>query len=687
MNHIINGVICPAITFLNNNVEIDVELNTLLIRHILVNGAKAIYLFGTTGEGTYISEKLEEKIKFINLAYAITDNIPILVGAFGNEVDNVLNQIEILGKKYDTLNFFIAPPFSTKLPKEELGLYFENILGSVSINNNIYLYHNPYEFTENEIDPEIVNDLLKFPNLKGIKDASNKIYNYKAYVQLLGEEFSVFCGEESRFSFFLQLIPPELRKYSGLVPSISNLVNICSKLYKAAQEEDILQLHQLQEQLDDIRNKIYDTKLTLGKIQRGLKHAFLHLYKDTLKISIEDFNLVSPPLQRELDNTTKTRIEAITNSLLNQKDIFQLYSLSKDEIYDLKDIISLFSKVEVLTKQGKIKKVKGPFDGKTNTTYRVNFEDSQVIFRFRTDKSFPYENIVKEKILFPFLDGTLYSKSSKLSDKIKEIVRTKSGAYVFDKFTPPIIPVANLIYFDETKNLIPYIFSVQQYIHGKSLHNILVQNVVEDFNLELGTFKFYNLFREIGELLGKTHNSIKFDCFYENINEIGTKNDKTWGEIFKRKLDKEIQAAKKNKMKNVNEISEFFKDYEALIEEENDPVLLHNDFHSKNIIVREKANSLIISGIIDFDDWGVGVRAQDFVKIKNWDLDFLNQPNLTEAFYEGYMKYFNIDKDFLRKIEIYSLFSHLKLTNHDMTLKRKSERKKYFLDDFLEKYT
>jgi Ser/Thr protein kinase RdoA (MazF antagonist) len=130
---------------------------------------------------------------------------------------------------------------------------------------------------------------------------------------------------------------------------------------------------------------------------------------------------------------------------------------------------------------------------------------------------------------------------------------------------------------------------------------------------------------------------------------------------------------------NIEEMIEFFKENETLIEEDNEAVLLHNDFHSKNIIVNDDLNSLKINGIIDFDNWGIGVKAQDFVKIKHWDLDFINQPELTRAFYQGYNKYHKTDKDFERKIEFYSLFWLLKLTNREAKLKRQTQEKKSFV--------
>ena len=671
----INGIIVPSITFFDKNYELNNELNSILLRHIMLNGAKAIYLFGTTGEGLYFSDKLQKKIKFINLMLKINDKIPLMLGAFGNEVNDVINQIEVVGKKFNTLNFFIAPPFSKKLTADELKLYFENILGSVSLKNDIFLYHNPELFFGNEIEPKNVLDLLKFQNLKGIKDASHKINNYKAYIQLLSEKFSVFCGEESKFSYFLQLIPRELRKFSGLVPSIGNLVNICSKLYNAALEENILELHQFQEQLEDARSKIYDLKLNEGKLQRGLKHAFLHLYRNVFSTPLENLNIVSPQYHRDLDDTTKGRIEAEVNYLVNQKLISQLYFLNKDESYKLDDVIDFFSNIEVLSKHGKIKKIVGPYKGEVNTIYRVRFIESDLLLRFRTSKIFQYEDITKEKILFPILDGKLHPNSSKIREKIKEIINTKTGKYIFNKQMPPIIPVANLIYYDETKSLIPYIFTIHEYIHGKPLYDIIRSNTKEEFNLNLGTSKFLKLFRNIGEILGGLHD-ISFENFYPSVKEIGKNMEKSWLEIFQFLIEKELQYAKKNKIENIDTIRNYFKDNEALIEEEDQPVLLHNDFTTQNIIVHEDPSAIHINGLINFDKWGIGVRAQDFVKFQKWDIKTPYEQNLFKAFHDGYSKHYKIDKDFEKKIEIYSFFWLLKSANYEEYIKRKSEHKR-----------
>jgi len=646
----INGVIVPSILLFDENSQIDIKLTSFLFQHQFLNGANAILIFNR--EQNFL-DNIDQQKKLIKKAYKVTDKqIPVMIAVSGSNLEDIIDQIEDLGGEFNNLNFIIAPEFSEKRISSELKSYFENIFSSLTLDNPIFLYNNPVQFARNEIEPDILSNLVEFPNLKGIIDASDKINFYKANINLLNENFSVVCSNPGKFSTFLQLIPKNKRKYSGIVPSVGNLVNLGAKLFKAALEDNILEIIQIQELINDIRDKIY-FKSEKGQRFFGLKYAFLYLYRDLLSINLDDYHF-------DLDNTSKDVIEATVNYLINQKHIYQLISINKEEIYRLDEVIKLFSDIPILNEQGKIKKIKGPLHGTFNTNYRVNFEESQFIFRFRTSESFPYENIVKEKLLFPFL-GDLNPSFFK---KIDEIIKSPKGSYIFNKQKPPKVPIGSLIYYDETKQKIPYIFTIIDYIHGKPMNQIIKQYLEK--NQTITTTKFLNLFSNLGEILAKLH-EIKFDSFYEKITDIGSKRKKTWVEIINAELESEIQEAKKSKLENIKEIDDYFMDNMALIEEEIEAVLVHNDFESQNIILKDEAGIIRINGLIDFDDWWIGVRALDFVKFNLQTLKPLGEIKLKEAFFDGYARYWNhtIDKKFEKKIDIYTLLWLLKVYNSE----------------------
>ncbi|MFW9783006.1 MAG: dihydrodipicolinate synthase family protein, partial [Candidatus Heimdallarchaeota archaeon] len=296
----INGVVCNALTFFNRSGEIIKSLNSLLIRHILTNDVNALLLFGNMGNEQLFSNKIEEKLKLIDIAMELTQKKnPILLGIYGNNAEDVMEQIESFSKKYEVINFMISPPVSEKLSSEALESYFENILGSINPRNQIYLYNNPLQSAKNEIDPDWLISLTKFSTLRGLNDSFYNIKMCKSYLSLLNDNFSVFCGLEENSQNFFQLIPLDLRKYSGIVSSISNLVNLCSKLYYYALNDNLLELLQTQEEINDIRGKIYNIKIDDDEKQRGLLYAFLYLYRDLISKNDEEINYISSILQNE----------------------------------------------------------------------------------------------------------------------------------------------------------------------------------------------------------------------------------------------------------------------------------------------------------------------------------------------------------------------------------------------------
>ncbi|MFX0008487.1 MAG: dihydrodipicolinate synthase family protein, partial [Candidatus Hermodarchaeota archaeon] len=549
-------MICNTLTFYNKNFKIIDSLNSILLRHILTNEADSILLFGRMDKNNKYS--IAEKTKLIELVYKATENkIPIMVGLYDNYADKILDQIENMGKKFGDLNFMISPPITEKRTIEDIQVFFENILSSITTKNHIFLINNPLLFAGNEIDPNLLKFLMSSPNLKGIIDAFYNIKNCKAYIQNLSDEFSIICGMEENSQTFLQLIPLNKRKHSGILSNLSNLVNMYSKLFNFAKEDNLLEILQIQEQINDIRNKIYEIKTNEINENLGLKYAFLYLYKDSIQRTDFDINNVYEELENQIDPISKGRIEATVNYLLNNKQIYKLYFIGNKDLYQFDEIINAFSNIEVLVKQGKVKKIKGPYIADNNTIYRVNFENNQLVFRFRTSQHFRIEDIIKEKLFYPFLDKTLNSDDINLRQKVQKIIDTKTGSYLFNKEKPPIIPVSNLIYYDETKETVPYLFSVNEYIRGKPLFQIISQYISEGKNVYAK--KFLNLFSNLGELLGRLH-MIEFQSYFKNISNIGKTTKISYSEYIESEFDQTLLGAKKNKIDYCDEIRAFYKD-------------------------------------------------------------------------------------------------------------------------------
>ncbi len=675
----IRGIICPTITFFDKNYKINKELNSLLFRHTCLNGAGSLLLFGTTGEGVYFSNKIDEKSSLIKLAYEITKKeIPIITGIFGNNPEIILDEIETLGKKFKHLSFMIPPPLEFK---EEDGLksYYEQIFENFSLENKIILYNNPNLFFNNNISPILLSVLREFPNLIGIKDSSDKFGNYKGYIENLGEDFLVCCGKERHFSHFLQLIPKELRNYAGLVPSLGNLVNICSKLYQAALKDDPLEIEKCQVDINDFREKIFGNQDLAGKQQRGLKYAFHYLYKTSIKTPFDVAMTVSPDFDISLEEVAMDRIKATVRYLLNLNYIEKLYPI-EEKYYSFNDIKTILSNVEILKNLGDLKRLRGPYEriGRQNTIFRLKFE--QDIILKCIDSSFRIEdNICGEKLLFPFLDGTLDINAPEIRAEIKKIILKPQGRYIFSSQNPPLLPVGDLIFFDESKEILPCVYSLHPYIQGKPLYFYL--KGLNEEKISLDAPKLLNLFNSLGRNLGKLH-SIKFNAFYEKITDISKKSaKKNWSEIFNNELERILNSLKNNKFEFIDKIKTYFNDNFSLIEEEEDPIAIHNDFSERNIIVKEEPTSIRFNGIINLDNWKIGVKAQDFIYIYFLTQNLSICSELRSTFHDGYGKTntLTLNQDFLKKIEIYTIKSQLEELNRNPM----NERALYYLKNHL----
>jgi len=335
-NRIVVGNIVPMLTYFNEEGIIDEVSCKLQALHILSNGGDAIFLLGSTGEGIYIKnisvKNPDERFKLvlsvidaiIQYQFLKKKFIPILIGTYGESFSEVLEEIELYQKSiisylkenefnykfiikfleahtYDELlktfiyGYVIPPPKYKTLSESELLKFYESILSNIK--DSIYLYNNPNSFANNIISNDIIEKLLKFNNLKGIKDSSDTLDQKLKYFKFLSESFSVSCGKEGIIGTFLKNIPHSLRKFTGIVPSFANLTNICKNIYEYSLNDKIKEMIQLQEEMNRIRNKIYDSTINKGKAQRGLKICFRKLYVNLYdKIPI----MVSPEFKREI---------------------------------------------------------------------------------------------------------------------------------------------------------------------------------------------------------------------------------------------------------------------------------------------------------------------------------------------------------------------------------------------------
>nr|MDO8113326.1 aminoglycoside phosphotransferase family protein [Candidatus Sigynarchaeota archaeon] len=362
----------------------------------------------------------------------------------------------------------------------------------------------------------------------------------------------------------------------------------------------------------------------------------------------------------------------------------QALSIGKKQvsIEELDALASEAKKQAMIPAASKPRQWKGPFDGKINSIYRLTYDASEgeqtLIFRARISEAFRYEAIVKEKLLFPILDGTVdLHDASTLKQKISAIIKAKTGNHVFSKEKPPVIPVQNLYAFNESKENLPYIYSVLDFLKGISLYDFLEANKVKNKkakDLPAGIVKKLDaMFMESGQALGKLH-QIEFPGFYNTIVDIGDDSKKVnFKSLFHSKVkDRLKEASKYHAAKDIlPALRKYFDDNMDLISSDETPVLYHNDYQPQNFIIDPDKGT--ITGFIDFDNWQVSVREDDLVKMQYWGLRDLD-PRFEKSFLSGYRKVQKLPADFQAKVDLLKTSWFVLVFDFEMDKIMKNER-------------
>lgn len=363
------------------------------------------------------------------------------------------------------------------------------------------------------------------------------------------------------------------------------------------------------------------------------------------------------------------------------------------------DFITVLGQFPALKNIEFASKIDGPFDGKINSIYMINWDKTikqnseAVIFRTRISKAFRYEPIVKEKILYPFLDGSLSINTPHLKEEINQITHKNQGSYIFTSTKPSIVPAQNLLYFYEPNknidipinpnkslilppNVFPYLLTIKNYLSGCSFYDILKNLNPDQKNSE----SIKSVFIQAGKLLAKLH-TIHFDAFYEQIMDIGGDIKPSWRELFSNQWTKNFRDASQYKSFQplMEPIKRYLKAHEALVADEKEAVIFHNDYQSQNLIIEESTQRRFdsprkfkITGIIDFDNWRIGPPAQDFIKMEYWTIQ--NEKLWLDCFYEGYNSVSKISNELRAGISLYKLLWFMLVFAFEMDKVAKNER-------------
>ena len=260
MNTRFEGIFSPTITPLDEKERVD-ELGFInQLNRLIDNGIHGIYLLGTSGEFTTLTNTERERAMDIAVN-AIGGRVPIICGVMDTSTQRVIQNIEVA--EQFGVDAVAATPgyYYPSTDDADLIEFYYDVAASTEL--PVFIYNIP-STVKTMIKPYVVAQLAETcENIVGIKDSSGDWTNCLDLLARLGDrtDFSVMLGSHTALGAAV------LFGADGGVVSISNVAPKESvALYNAAKARDIDEVHRLQKLLLRL-SKIY----TYGQGVSGMK--------------------------------------------------------------------------------------------------------------------------------------------------------------------------------------------------------------------------------------------------------------------------------------------------------------------------------------------------------------------------------------------------------------------------------
>lgn len=247
--NMLDGIIIPTITPLNEEGNVDVESSRELVDYLIGGGVHTLFILGTTGEGPLLS--LNEQVKFAKVVVEHTNGrVPVIAGISETSTARVLDVVEKLTPI--GLDAFVSTlPYYDNTNVDEQIRFFKILADKSEI--PISIYDNPYKAGQ-VLDDKVIVELKDHDNIIGLKDSSSNIRKFRERV----EKF----GSDSDFAFVLghsDVI--DLSIYfgaAGVVPSDAHLFpELCVNIYNNAINRNWMEAEKLQKKLNAKRIELY----------------------------------------------------------------------------------------------------------------------------------------------------------------------------------------------------------------------------------------------------------------------------------------------------------------------------------------------------------------------------------------------------------------------------------------------
>ncbi|MCF4100930.1 4-hydroxy-tetrahydrodipicolinate synthase [Gillisia sp. M10.2A] len=188
----LTGTGVALITPFNDDLSVDVNALSGLVKNQIENGIDYLVVLGTTGETATLSSE-EKKLVISTVIEANNGKLPLVLGIGGNNTHAVVEEL-----KSTDLSAFAAvlsvSPYYNK-PTQE-GIYQHYKMLAEASPKPIIIYNVPGRTASNILPATVLRIAKDCPNIIGIKEAAGDIVQAMRLTAVLPEEFLVISGDD-----------------------------------------------------------------------------------------------------------------------------------------------------------------------------------------------------------------------------------------------------------------------------------------------------------------------------------------------------------------------------------------------------------------------------------------------------------------------------------------------------------
>ncbi|HPD74747.1 MAG TPA: 4-hydroxy-tetrahydrodipicolinate synthase [Methanoregulaceae archaeon] len=280
------GVLPAIITPFSRNPAQSLNISGLVgnLEFLLAHGVDGVVPCGSTGESATLSFDEHEKVIEVTID-TVNGRVPVVAGTGSNNTAEAV-RLTKAAKDLGADGVLVISPYYNKPNRAGLIKHYSKL---ADLDIPVIMYNVPGRTGQN-LEPDLVAELAKNPNIVGIKEASGNISQISRILEATcDEDFLVISGDDNMTMPIMAL---------GGAGVISVAANIAPK--------------QMVAMSDAMRNGDFSTAL---KIHYGLSPLFRSMFIDTnpipVKKAVELCGMAAGPVRLPLDELDQKKTEQL----------------------------------------------------------------------------------------------------------------------------------------------------------------------------------------------------------------------------------------------------------------------------------------------------------------------------------------------------------------------------------------